>query len=99
MEGIFSVVFVILYNTETVSALKAFVGLSIQGRDGLLGGHGIYISGIHDSRGCTSHINTIETVAGNDLQRSDRVDPSQSHVELTLDNEPLFKYRSFSLVR
>ena len=37
MEGIFSVVFVILYNTETVSALKAFVGLSIQGRDGLLG--------------------------------------------------------------
>ena len=36
---------------------------------------------------------TWKAVTGND--HSDWVTPSQSPIELTLDNEPFFKYRSF----
>ena len=39
--------------------------------------------------------NNIKAVAGNNHRRSDFVGFSQSTIELTLDNEPLFKYRSF----
>ena len=50
--------------------------------------------------GCMSHSETIVTrskaVTGNDLWRTYYVAPSQSPIELTLDNETLFKYRAFS---
>ena len=51
------------------------------------------------SSGAVRHSETIVTrskaVTGNDIWCSDCVAPSQSSIELTLDNEPLFKYQSF----
>ena len=50
-------------------------------------------------RGCKSRGETREmtwkVVTGNDLRRSDCVATSQFPIASTLDNEPLFKYRSF----
>ena len=52
---------------------------------------------VDDYRGCKPGSETIVTrskaVTGNDLRHSDYVAPSQYPVELTLDNEPLFKYQ------